>query len=180
MEDYLPPLVGLPLPEVTTPTGCLTTLQPPTSDCTPGPEQGNSAQKCFRISGVPAYWTYDQLLEGLRSLDPSFPRDHRLSLYPACCGPTQTALLNLDMCTEYFARLRPNKFNYAKITGVTVGIDDHFYNLTPLNKPKGEILAECVPLQHRFRVVGVLIWGLIQCCRRGRSWWPCVWVVEEP
>jgi hypothetical protein len=112
---------------------------------TPGPKP-----KCFRISGVPPNWSKGDLLAALQDIDPSLNgQNHQLSLYLACCGPTQTALLYLYTCTKYFQNLKPNEDNYAKTnkvngTDVVLVLDCHFYDLTPLNNPKSEIVAELV------------------------------------
>jgi hypothetical protein len=68
-----------------------------------------------------------------------FPLDHSNS-------GTQTALLNLDGCTEYFQRPRPDVLNYVKIPSETsqLVIGSYFYDLTPLNSPGGNIVAGLV------------------------------------
>jgi hypothetical protein len=99
--------------------------------------------KCFRIANVPSDWSTAQLVHALRTIDSFLEQNLELSLYPACCGPTQTALLNLSTCTRYFQDLKPNEFNYVKtLEGILLVIDSHFYNLTPLNTPEGYIIAE--------------------------------------
>jgi hypothetical protein len=110
---------------------------------TPGP-------KCFRIANVPLDWTQETLLQCLTKIDPSLERCDRpeLSLYPACYGPTQTALLNLRTCTDYFQQLKPNDFNHVLIPNTVerefLVIDSHFYDLTPLNSPVEGVAAELV------------------------------------
>jgi hypothetical protein len=107
--------------------------------------------RCFRISSVPLNWSKDDLLVGLQAIDPFLKsQPHQLSLFPACCGPTQTALLCLDICTEYFRHLNPNESRYEWVPGkgarpkVLLMLDCHFYDLTPLNNPGDEITAESV------------------------------------
>jgi hypothetical protein len=97
---------------------------------------------CFRIANVPCTWSKERLITALLTVDPSLDKTSQLSLYPACCGTTQTALLNQATCTEYFQTLKPNKYNYVKTSDGILVIDSHFYDLTPLNNPKGEIVAE--------------------------------------
>jgi hypothetical protein len=98
---------------------------------------------CFRIANVPSTWNKERLLTALLTVDPSLDKTSQLSLYPACCGSTLTALLNQATCTEYFQRLKPNEYNYMKTSdGTHLVIDSHFYDLTPLNNPKGGIVAE--------------------------------------
>lgn len=102
-----------------------------------------STPKCFRISNVPSDWNKEKLVDALRTINRFLDQNLELSLYPACCGPTQTALLNLSTCTEYFQDLKPNEFNYVNtIEGLLLVIDSHFYNLTPLNTPEDNIVAE--------------------------------------
>ncbi|KAI9769491.1 MAG: hypothetical protein M1840_003968 [Geoglossum simile] len=109
--------------------------------------------KSFWISGVPSNWSKDGLLVGLHAIDPSLeahPHPYQLSLFPACCGPTQTALLCLDICTEYFQHLKPNESKYEWIPTkdnkpeVLLVLDCHFHDLTPLNNPEDEIVADVV------------------------------------
>jgi len=105
--------------------------------------------KCFRIANVPFTWRRDDLLNSLQKIDPSLERkdlhELQLSLYPACFGSTQTALLNLRPCTEYFQQLKSDDFNYVSTSGGTdLVIDSHFYDLTPLNTPGKKVDAELV------------------------------------
>jgi hypothetical protein len=86
------------------------------------------------------------LLKSLKQIDPYLEQKPQLSLYPACCGPTQTALLNLQACSAYFQNLKSNDFNYVTFKETLLVIDSHFFDLTPLNTPEGEIYAESVPL----------------------------------
>jgi len=108
----------------------------------------NAEPKCFRIANVPSSWSKDKLLTTLKSIDPFLvSKNVELSLYPACSDSTQTqiALLNLRNCTEYFRRLKSNDFNYKEaLDGALLVIDSHFYDLTPLNSPEGDIVAEFV------------------------------------
>jgi hypothetical protein len=105
--------------------------------------------KCFRISGIPPDWKEDDLLGALQTIDPDLRNQKsQLSLYPACCGSSQTALLELDP-TKYFQSLGPNESTYTSIfpaskTEVVLTIDSHFYGLTPLNTPDKQIIAELV------------------------------------
>jgi len=103
--------------------------------------------KCFRIANVPSTWREDGLLQALQKIDHSLGRQgahkYQLSLYPACYGLTQTALLNLCPSTEYFQQLNANDFNYVRTPdGVDLVIDSHFYDLTPLNSSGDEAVAE--------------------------------------
>jgi hypothetical protein len=109
--------------------------------------------KCFRISGIPQDWKEDDLLGALQTIDPDLQnQESQLSLYPACCGSSQTALLELDT-TKYFQSLGPNE-SYERIsppskTQAVLTIDSDFYGLTPLNTPDKQIIAElaapCLP-----------------------------------
>jgi hypothetical protein len=93
---------------------------------------------------VPSNWNEVKLLNILKQIDPFLEQNPQLSLHPACCGPTKTALLNLRACTGYFQNLKSNYFNYVTFEGTLLVIDSHFFDLTPLNTPEGEIYAESV------------------------------------
>jgi hypothetical protein len=100
--------------------------------------------KCFRISGIPQDWEEDDLLGALHTIDPDLRNQKsQLSLYPACCGSSQTALFELDP-TKYFQSLGPNESTYTCTTEAVLAIDSHFYDLTPLNTPDEQIIAELV------------------------------------
>jgi hypothetical protein len=109
----------------------------------------SSRTKCFRISGIPQDWNEDDLLGALQTIDPDLRnQESQLSLYPACCGSSQTALFEVDP-TKYFQSLRPNGSTYGRVfsaskTDATLTIDSHFYDLTPLNTPDKRIIAEFV------------------------------------
>ncbi|KAF8533001.1 hypothetical protein BDD12DRAFT_785076, partial [Trichophaea hybrida] len=108
--------------------------------------------KCFRVTNVPPEWSKDDLLKSLRGFQPSLDHfDGPVSLYPACCDTTsQTALLNLKTCPDFFQDIGPNDTKHLKIQGqslyktVVLSVDSHFYDLTPLNNPEGEIVADIV------------------------------------
>jgi len=106
-----------------------------------------SGPMCFRIANIPSTWSQDDLLNSLKKIDSSLDSNgYELSLFPACQGSSQTALLNFDSCTEYFQRLKPNDFNNLKVPNgagmVWLTIDCHFYDLTPLNSPGEKTIAE--------------------------------------
>lgn len=106
------------------------------------------APVCFRISAVPQGWLEDDLLETLQTIDPSLGNQNDLSLFPACCGSTQTALLNLYAHSHYFSNIDASKSRFERVpttaarAGTLLVIDRHFYDLTPLNAPGGDIHAE--------------------------------------
>ncbi|KAF8538307.1 hypothetical protein BDD12DRAFT_779452, partial [Trichophaea hybrida] len=108
--------------------------------------------KCFRVTNIPPEWSNDDLLQSLRGFQPSLDHfDGPVSLYPACCDTTsQTALLNLKTCPEFFQDIGPDDTKHLKIQGqsldktVVLSVDSHFYDLTPLNKPEGEIVADVI------------------------------------
>jgi len=107
----------------------------------------NQRPKCFRISGIPPRWSEDDLLNALHTIDPSLTHQNcQPSLYPGCSGaiPTQTGLLNLVSGTK---RLESHKHLQVLESDNKLGaliIDSHFYGLTPLNVPRGEVVAEFV------------------------------------
>jgi hypothetical protein len=122
------------------------------SDATPKISPPPSQPKCFRVTNIPLEWSKDDLLNSLREIQPSLDHfDGPVSLYPACCDTTsQTALLNLKTCPEFFQDIGPDNTKHLKIQRqsldktVVLSVDSHFYDLTPLNKPEGEIVAELV------------------------------------
>jgi hypothetical protein len=123
--------------------------RPPTARADPNIATPSSRTKCFRISGIPQDWNQDDLLGALQTIDPDLRNQKpQLSLYPACCGSSQTALFELNS-TKYFRKLRPNESTYKRVfpaskTDATLTIDSHFYGLTPLNTPDKQIIAELV------------------------------------
>jgi len=123
-----------------------------------------SAPMCFRIAGVPLDWTDEELLRALQEFDPSLRSRNaiELSLYPACFGSTQTALLNLRHFGDYFQNFPPNEPRYERIARPNeplswVTIDSHFYDLTPLNNPEADVIAELVLLQEALRLMIVTV-----------------------
>jgi hypothetical protein len=102
-----------------------------------------SKSKCFRISDIPKKWTVDDLRRSLEKLDPSLRHlEYQLSLYPACYGFEQVALLNLPEPTKYFQQIVDYKPRSVRVEGQYLSIDCDFNGLTPLNDPKGKIIAE--------------------------------------
>jgi len=109
------------------------------------PEPRTIGPRCFRISGVPPSWSENDLFDVLQTLDPPLTRNEKPSLFPACSGLTQTALLNLDSYPEHLPHAKYLQLpETTSRTGAHLTIDCDFYNLTPLNIPKGEIIAELV------------------------------------
>ena len=103
------------------------------------------APVCFRISNVPPMWNEDDLLRAILSSDDSLDLatgQYQLSLYPACTGSSQMALLNVQSpgCSW---NLQSNEDKLIRRGGGSaIVMDRHFYGLTPLNTPEGEIVAE--------------------------------------
>jgi hypothetical protein len=96
--------------------------------------------KYFRVSGIPADWSKDDILRALHHFDPSLAdRNPQISVYPACQGPRQIALLPLRSATDSSRLPVPE-------TDVEFTIDNRFHNLTPLNAPTGEVIAESDPI----------------------------------
>ena len=99
---------------------------------------------CFRVSNVPQTWGEAELLQVLRGSDHSLDLaigQYQLSLYPACSGPSQTALLNIQ-CPGYERDLESNQDKLIGREDSDLVMDSHFYGLTPLNNPEGEIVVE--------------------------------------
>lgn len=83
----------------------------------------DSKPTCFRISGFPQDWSRDKLWEALVYLDPSLKDlTPLLDLFPSCYGNCQTALLNFDVCTDYFKMLEPNNYYRKEIKDVSAVI----------------------------------------------------------
>ena len=106
--------------------------------------------KCFRISNIPSTWDEQELLHHLKSVDSSLEclttSATRLSLYPACSGFSKVALLNMMEIPEYFQSIPQNGYKLLPQPHSDLIIDNHFYDLTPLNTLKGDIIAESVIL----------------------------------
>jgi hypothetical protein len=108
----------------------------------------SSVQHYFRLTGVPAGWTKVGVVGALKSLEPTIIHDYqhpRLSLYPACAGSTQTGLLKLKDCLELYDKIKSSKIKLElSVAGKTavVEFDVDFYDLTPLNTPGNEHIAE--------------------------------------
>ncbi|KAA8911998.1 hypothetical protein FN846DRAFT_358793 [Sphaerosporella brunnea] len=109
-----------------------------------------SKPKCIRILGIPKDWSETDLLDALETSEWSLKdTKHDISLYPACCGDNLTALLSLESHAGIFERLKPHDVTYVPVTAASgsetiLTIDSRFYDLTPLNTPKGEIIADVV------------------------------------
>ncbi|KAF8252057.1 hypothetical protein K440DRAFT_18990 [Wilcoxina mikolae CBS 423.85] len=111
----------------------------------PDPSIPSLRPKCLRISGIPQNWSENDLSDVLDAIDPSLTQNCRPSLYPACSGSTQTALLCLDSCPEYLQRAKHHQIpESSSRTKTLLTIDSDFYNLTPMNVPKGEIVADVI------------------------------------
>jgi hypothetical protein len=153
---------------------------PPTTD--PKSYAIATRTKCFRISGIPQDWKEDDLLGALQSVDSDLRNQKsQLSLYPACCGSSQTALLELDT-TKYFESLGPNE-SYKRVslpskTEAVLTIDSDFYGLTPLNTPDKQIIAELAAPRLPISMKR-LTHGSLQCSCCDRPCRPCIWVLEE-
>ena len=86
------------------------------------------------------------------SIDPEFdPIGAKISgPFPDVCDPTQVALLDLSECTSYFT-FEPNQEKHKVVTEngqrVHLVLDNHFCDLTPLNRAKEHIGMELVNLQ---------------------------------
>jgi hypothetical protein len=111
----------------------------------PAPES-----QCFRITGVPPEWSEADLLYSLRQVDPSVEswNNDQVSIYPACCGARKTALLKVHTSSKFFMHIGIGDSKFVEISRgasdkkVGLLIDCHFHELTPLNTPKGDIIAE--------------------------------------
>ena len=128
---------------VTTRSGILAvgTGEPRSDD----PPNSNPRLKCFRISGLPSSWGENDLFDALHAIDPCLTRqDYQPSLNPSCYSSTQTALLNMDRTEHFQHRNHVQVSESVSRSAPLLTIDSHFYNLTPLNVPEGEVVAELV------------------------------------
>jgi hypothetical protein len=109
------------------------------------PTVSNPRPKYIRISGLPSSWSENDLFDALHTIDPSLTHQNcRSSLFPGCSGFTQIAVLNLDSGTEHLERHKHLKVPEPANRTVVLTIDSDFCNLTPLNVPEREIMAESV------------------------------------
>jgi hypothetical protein len=104
-------------------------------------------KRFFRISNIPNTWGKDQLVQALKAEQPGFGEEQvQLSLYQSCNGTGQTAVLYLSKCSKYFCETSAEETRFLKLPSegstVTVSVDGHFYDLTPLNSPGSPIIAE--------------------------------------
>ena len=134
--------------------------RPPSELETPQPKPGTSQQTvseqnqqtCFRISGIPPHWDSERLEKALQTIDPEFdPMGAKVSgPFPDVYDSTQVALLDLSDCTSYFT-FDPNQEKHKMINeddqSVHLVLDNHFYDLTPLNRAKEPVKIELVNLQ---------------------------------
>jgi hypothetical protein len=104
-----------------------------------------SGSMCFRISDIPDKWSVADLQQALQTFDQDLdPSKYDISLYPACHGFGQVAILKLYETTESFKGILPNLARYSRIEKNVLSIDCDFYGLTPLNTPSEEIITEYV------------------------------------
>jgi len=138
--------------------GAVGTSEPRSND----PTRSNPPPKCFRISGVPLHWNENDLFDALHAIDSSLTHQNfRSSLYPGCSGSTQIALVNLDSGTEHLGCHKYLQVPESSSRTAVLTIDSDFYNLTPLNVPEGEIVAELVlPVPRRGVIQMLMLWFL--------------------
>jgi hypothetical protein len=104
---------------------------------------------CIRINAIPEDWTEHDLLDVLQNEVGNFETQKpKLSLFPACSGRSQTALLNLGAPSEFFLKLKGETHLELRTAEKreSVSIGNTFYGLTPLNNPGKEIFAEFAQL----------------------------------
>jgi hypothetical protein len=112
------------------------------------PTMPRSVQHYFRMSGIPVGWTELDVVTALKALEPTIINSDQhlgLSLYPACAGLTQTGLLKVENCLELREKLQSGQITLelsVESESVIVDIDCHFHDLTPLNTPGNELIAE--------------------------------------
>ena len=85
----------------------------------------------------------------MKTIDPEFdPMGAEVSgPFPDVYDPAQVALLDLSECTSYFT-FEPNQEKYKAIKGngqrIHLVLDNHFYDLTPLNRSNEPVRMESV------------------------------------
>ncbi|KAI5776307.1 hypothetical protein EDC01DRAFT_683096 [Geopyxis carbonaria] len=114
------------------------------------PKNSVSGPECFRVMNVPSTWNKDDLLESLRRLDKSWDGECRISLYPSCRSADQIALLNMESYPAMFRDIEREDSMPIRVTDrgaeqmFMLSVDSNFFDLTPLNDPKGDIIADVV------------------------------------
>ena len=99
-----------------------------------------------------------KLEEALQAVDPEFDRGRAeiSGPFPDSYEPTQTALLNLNECTAY-CTFEPNEEKhevlYENSRKIRLRFDEHFHDLTPLNRAEVPINMESVYLQKAISLV---------------------------
>jgi hypothetical protein len=114
---------------------------------------------CIRINAIPEDWTEHDIRGALQNEVDNFDTQKpKLSLFPACSGRSQTALLNLGAPSGFFLELKGEKHLELRTAEKDdfVSIDNNFSDLTPLNDPGNEIFAEFVELHPR-ELIKILI-----------------------
>ena len=91
-------------------------------------------------------------MKALQDIDTNFdPEGAELSgPFPDSCGYTQTAVLNLNECTSYFTSepcRGKNEVIRENNQRVRLFLDNHFCDLTPLNRAEEPVKMELVNLQ---------------------------------
>ena len=78
--------------------------EPGVAQSEPQPVSKKNQPTCFRISGIPPPWDGERLEKALRTIDPEFDRmgAEISGPFPGSYGSTQTALLDLNECTQHF------------------------------------------------------------------------------
>ena len=129
----------------------LETPQPKPGTSQPEPQTGSkqNQQTCFRISGIPPHWDRERLKKALQTIEPEFnPMGAEVSgPFPDVYDRTQVALLGLRAGAPYFI-FEPNQEKHKVISEdgqrVHLVLDNHFYDLTPLNRAKEPVKVESV------------------------------------
>jgi hypothetical protein len=104
---------------------------------------------CIRINAIPGDWKEHDLRDALQNEVDNFDTQKpQLSLFPACTSRSQTALLNLGAPSGFFLKLKGEKHLELRTAekAECISLDNSFYDLTPLNDPGKEIVAELVRL----------------------------------
>lgn len=153
----------------------------------PTPSPAEPKPTCYRIQGIPATWTNEDLRKDLRSEFPGlkFDDDQLSLLFPSCYNSDfRTALLKLDCRPDIFEKRLLS--SHITIPKSGLEIDRDFLDLTPLNAPvvANKIVAEFVSPGSQVCQILIDYQLLIICskysqyCRRTRTSRTCLWILD--
>jgi hypothetical protein len=124
----------------------------PASDSSRGSTSSTGRLYPVRVSGIPRSWNRNVVQAALKAceLAPKADDDSfsdSLHLFDACYGTGQVALCEVDSSAPIVQQISSRNGLYRRITlsGVEraqLKFDTRFYDMTPLNSPQGDVVAE--------------------------------------